>query len=383
MITVFGLGFVGLTTAVGFAHFGYKVYGLDINPDRKKLLRNGHIPFLETGLDSAFKEELNHNFFLTDDVAAAVSDSNIIYYCVGTPYGNNGQADLTYLFSAIDSTLPHIDTEKQVVLVIKSTIPPSTTAEKIIPYIESQGYDIGKNILIAHNPEFLREGHCWEDFIHADRIVIGTDHDAAFDVLSNLYSPFHIPIFKVSANTGEFIKYLSNTLLATMISYSNEMAEIATVIGNIDIAKAFHILHLDKRWNNCNMATYVYPGCGYGGYCLPKDTSALFSIAQTKGFTPHILQEVIKTNSNMPLNIARRISNKCTHSDTLGILGLAFKPFSNDVRDSASGKIISELLQMGFHNIIAYDPVANEEFENTYKLAGSYTHLTLPTICSV
>lgn len=244
-VTVFGLGFVGLTTALGFAHLGNKVYGVDVDESRKKILRGGKLPFLEPHMENILAEHLNKNFFVADDVQATVTDSEVIYYCVGTPYGADGSADLTYLFAAVDSTIDAVADKNFRVLVTKSTIPPSTTAEKIIPHVREKCGD--KNFAVAVNPEFLREGHCWEDFIGADRIVIGTDDERARKILTELYAPMNVPIKCVTPSTGEFIKYLSNTLLATLISYSNEMAQVADTIGGIDVAEAFRILHMDKR----------------------------------------------------------------------------------------------------------------------------------------
>lgn len=212
----------------------------------------------------------------------------------------------------------------------------------------------------------MREGHCWEDFIGSDRIVIGTNDNLAREKLIQFYKPMNIPIKCVSPSTGEFIKYLSNTLLATLISYSNEMAQAADVIGNIEVAEAFKILHMDKRWNNCNMTSYVYPGCGYGGYCLPKDTNAFLAQSKEKGFEPQILKNVIATNDNRPAVIARRIVKNLDLSATIGILGLSFKPLSDDVRDTPAARIIREIFNEGYKKIVAYDPVANIEFQKNY-----------------
>lgn len=382
MVTVFGLGFVGLTTALGFAHLGYKVYGIDVDENRKNLLRNGKLPFLEPGMEEVLNQQLGKNFFVTDDVETAIADCEIVYYCVGTPYGKDGSADLTYLFSAIDTTVENMHDDKFRVIVTKSTIPPSTTQEKIYPFIQDKG-EIAKQIAVANNPEFLREGHCWDDFIHADRIVLGVEDERAKDMLVKLYKPMGIPIFCVSWSTGEFIKYLSNTLLATLISYSNEMSQIADTVGNIDVADAFHILHMDKRWGGASMASYAYPGCGYGGYCLPKDTNALYAQAVVKGFTPKILHEVIETNNNRPGYIARKIIENLDSGKTIGILGLSFKPESDDVRDTPAAKIIDELHKNGFKNIVAYDPVAMEEFTKHYPDMGVKMADSAKAVCDV
>ena len=321
MVTVFGLGFVGLTTALSFAHLGIKVYGLDVDEHRKDQLRAGELPFVEPEMDAILCEEQGRNFFVTDNIEKAVADSDYIFYCVGTPYGKDGAADLKYLFSAIDSTIAAIHDDKHRVLVTKSTIPPTTTREKIIPYVKGKG-EVARQISIANNPEFLREGHCWEDVTKADRIVLGCSDDVSKDMLMKLYAPMNIPMFCVSITTGEFIKYLSNTLLATLISYANEMAHVADAFGDIDVAKAFHILHMDGRWNHADMANYFYPGCGYGGYCLPKDTNALYARRQSRKVSPHLfLEKSLKRTMSGPLSWLRKSSMRLEVETSLGFWG--------------------------------------------------------------
>ena len=376
VITVFGLGFVGLTTSLGFAEYGHQVYGVEINPSRLSGIQAGQLPFLEPGLDEALTRHLGDRFIPigTDLLKKAVAESDCVYYCVGTPYGKDGQADLTYLLNAIDQTLEVRDSNRYQVLVVKSTIPPSTTSQKIIPYLQQKGLKVGTDVGVANNPEFLREGHCWDDFIHADRIVLGVSDERSAEVLRQVYASVSEPVICVSLNTGEFIKYLSNTLLATLISYSNEMSIVADTIGDIDIAQAFRILHMDKRWGGATMASYVYPGCGYGGYCLPKDTNALYAVANTAGFDAQILRHVIDTNDQMPTFIAQKIIRAIggDKEQRIGILGLSFKPGSDDVRDTPSAKIIQALIDAGYRNICGYDPVAIEEFQRHYALPIDY-----------
>ena len=376
VITVFGLGFVGLTTALGFSEYGHTVYGVEINPERLDIIRQGRLPFLEPGLDEALVRHLDKRFFpiSADQMAEAVKQSDCVYYCVGTPYGKDGQADLTYLLTAIDQTIDVRDANRYQVLVVKSTIPPSTTSQKIIPHLQEKGLKVGEDLGVANNPEFLREGHCWDDFIHADRIVLGVSDDRSAEVLRQVYATVKEPVFCVSLNTGEFIKYLSNTLLATLISYSNEMSIVADTIGGIDTAEAFRILHMDKRWGGATMASYVYPGCGYGGYCLPKDTNALYAVTRTAGFDAQILHHVIDTNDHMPEFIAQKIIRVIgtDKQQRIGILGLSFKPGSDDVRDTPSAKIIKALTEAGYTNICGYDPVAIDEFKRHYDLSIDY-----------
>lgn len=378
VITVFGLGFVGLTTSLGFAEYGHKVYGVEVSKPRLDTIKAGKLPFLEEGLDDALTRHLNKDFFPIDstELSKAVAESDCVYYCVGTPYGKDGQADLTYLFGAIDETLAVRPKDKFQVLVVKSTIPPSTTERKIIPHLTEKGIRVGEDLGVANNPEFLREGHCWDDFMNADRIVLGVSDDRSAQTLRKIYATVKEPVFCVSLNTGEFIKYLSNTLLATLISYSNEMSVVADTIGGIDIAEAFHILHMDKRWGGATMASYVYPGCGYGGYCLPKDTNALYAVTKTAGFDAQILKNVIATNDHMPQFIADKIERHIgkDKSQTIAILGLSFKPGSDDVRDTPSAKIVRELNKRGYKNLIGYDPVAVDEFKQKYAyLEMAYT----------
>jgi UDPglucose 6-dehydrogenase len=371
-ISVFGLGFVGLTTALGFAHYGSKVYGIDVNRDRTELIQNGEIPFYEPEMKEVLNDTLNTNFFITDDIEKAVSESDCIFYCVGTPCGEHGSADLRFLFQAIDTTLQAVHDNKYRVLVVKSTVPPSTTGEKVVPYVKANYAHLASQIGIANNPEFLREGRCWEDFIDADRIVLGCDDKKSAKVLKELYSSFRSPVFIVSHNTGEFIKYLSNTLLATMISYSNEMSLAADKIGQIDISQAFRILHMDKRWNHSQMASYVYPGCGYGGFCLPKDTNAFYTQVKEKGFEPQILKNVIELNEKMPNYIARKIMSRVGKHEKIGILGLSFKPFTDDVRDTPVAKVIDELIKADYRNLYAFDPVAMDSFQKSYSYDITY-----------
>jgi len=374
MITVIGLGFVGLTTALGFAHKGNKVFGFDINKEKTKLISEKKLPFYEAGLQEVLEEHLGKNFVLSDSLEEALENSKIIILCVGTPSDEFGRADLKYIKSALDTILLNINKGEKKIVITKSTIPPSTTAKEIVPYIEKKGFKTGEDIFIANNPEFLREGHAWDDFINPDRIVIGTDDDYTKNVMSCIYNNFNVPIHFVTLNTGEFIKYLSNTFLSTLISYSNEMSMIADSIGGIDIKSAFKIFHEDKRWfgEPANMQTYAYPGCGFGGYCLPKDTQALVQKAKEYNYDSKILKSVLEVNSKIKPHWIDKITNSIKKESNISVLGLSFKPESDDVRQTPAYDIIKLLLSRNFKNIIAYDPLANELFDKTYKLPIKY-----------
>ncbi len=369
-VSVVGLGFVGLTTSLGLAEYGHKVYGLEADAKRLEQICAGKLPFHEPDLGDALQRHLESLFFPTDCWETAIAESTVILYCVGTPYGKGGEADLTVLFQAIRQTIDAIRDRRFRVLVIKSTVPPSTTKERVIPYIEQYKKPAATQLAVANNPEFLREGHCWQDFINADRIVLGVEDSRAERLLRQLYEKANTPVCVVPLNTSEFIKYLSNTVLACLISFSNEMSLAAEAIGGIDIAEAFRILHMDKRWQSGSIRSYFYPGCGYGGYCLPKDTHAFYAVAKQAGFDGQILKQVIARNDGMPEAAAGRIIRAAgaDKNTCIGILGLSFNPGSDDVRDTPSAKIIASLNLVGYRNIISYDPVAMENFQAQYDL---------------
>lgn len=364
-ISVCGLGFVGLTTALGFADKGFCVHGYDENQKRAAIIKNNRLPFAEPGLDTALVRNNNKTFFVADSAADAAKNADAVFFCVGTPFGKNGKADLTHIFFAIDSMIDAV--KSGCVFVIKSTVPPKTTSEIILPYLKERGFTGS----LANNPEFLREGFCWDDFVNADRIVCGINENdtRAVEVLDELYKPFGVPLHFVSHNTAEFIKYLSNSMLATMISFANEMSLIADAVGGIETAGAFKILHEDKRLAGSGISGYIYPGCGFGGYCLPKDTAALEAVAKSHDINPRVLSGVISLNNEMPKFTAKKIINRTNSKDEkIGILGLSFKPESDDVRDSSAAKIVESLNKLGYHNIYAFDPVAVEMFKRAYML---------------
>ncbi len=370
MITVLGLGFVGLTTGVGFSEKGFKVFGYDVNSEKAKTISAGNLPFFEKDLDIFLKKNLdNGNFIISDDLEKCLENSQVVFLCVGTPSDDSGKADLKYIYSAIDLIVAKNKTKKFLTIVIKSTVPPSTTSITVSDYIKSKGLKLGVDIGLANNPEFLREGYAWDDFINPDRIVVGISDEKSKEILRGIYGKFNCEFHTVSLNEAEFIKYLSNTTLSTMISFANEMSIIASQIGDIDIAKTFKILKQDKRWfgNPAAMAGYLHPGCGFGGYCLPKDTQAMIAKSKEYGYTPSILEAVIKTNEYIKdYSVEKIIKLADAKSARIGILGLAFKPDSDDVRDSPAVSIIRRLIASGYDNISAYDPISNHSFKISY-----------------
>ncbi|HTR41912.1 MAG TPA: nucleotide sugar dehydrogenase [Pseudomonadales bacterium] len=368
-VAVIGLGFVGLTTALGFARKGFMVRGFDAAERIQKSLRAGKLLFHEPHLPEELQASLGKKFFICDSLTEAVADADVIFYCVGTPQSDEGKADVTFLQRAITDTLKALPRGRKPVLVIKSTVPPGTTAREIVPLFAKAGRKIGRDIGLANNPEFLREGIAWEDFIGPDRVVIGAADDLSFNPVAKLYQPFNTQVCRVTPSTAEFIKSVSNALLSTLISFSNEASMIADQIGDINVKAAFQALHLDRRWSGApaKMTSYLFPGCGFGGYCLPKDIAALKYAAQKAGAEADVLNAVMRANGNIAKHFVQKIIRATKPQTRIGVLGLSFKPGSDDVRETPAGRIIELLLKAGRKKIAAFDPMSNESYRRAYN----------------
>ena len=373
MIGVIGLGFVGLTTALGFSESGISTVGFDINDSKLDLIRSGIIPFYEPDLKGALSRNLGKNFFIAESIDQLIDSSDIIFICVGTPKGSEGSADLSQVKSVLDAISKRVMEHDKKIILIKSTVPPSTT-DAMQEYIYAKNLKLRDKILVGMNPEFLREGHAWEDFMNPDRIVVGINgNEENREKVMEIYRGFKKNVIFTNPRTAEFLKYLSNTLLSTLISYSNEMSMVAKKIGEIDVERAFKLLHLDKRFsgNPANIVSYIYPGCGYGGYCLPKDTEAIAKLSTDLGFRPELLESNLLMNSKiMNFLLTDFIKEHTDRSTRIGILGLAFKPDSDDIRETPALNCVKILKTEGYHNIIVYDPMAMTNFAQTYPKLG-------------
>lgn len=366
MVTVIGLGFVGLTTALGIAELGTPVFGYEIDSEKATRIKEQMAVISEPHLREQLRHKLGKRFFVTDDLQHAVRQSNCIILCVGTPCQDDGSVELEQVISAVKSCLDHIPDDKvHRTITIKSTVPPGTCKNVVEPLIRDRGFS-DDLVSVASNPEFLREGCCWEDFMHPGRIVIGAENGDSVQSLRRLYEKLDTQLYIVSPSTAEYSKYLSNVMLATLISFSNEMAHVASVFQDVDVMEAFRCLHDDSRLKNSGIKSYLYPGCGYGGYCLPKDILAFTAALQDAGYCSELLQAVISINDAAAERICERVSQQVRETDTVGILGLAFKPETDDVRDSAAARIIRGLVSRGYNNLTAFDPLANEAFRRRY-----------------
>ncbi len=379
-IVVIGAGYVGLVSSACLACKSHTVKCVDKQSDVIKKIIQGESPIYENGLDKILKKVIdNRRLSPTTDLTKALQGAEVAIIAVGTPF-KDGAIDLSYIKQVckeIGLWLKYND--NYIVVTIKSTVVPSTTDSIVLPILERiSGKKCGKDFGLCMNPEFLREGNAVEDFFKPDRIVIGSIDEKSSSVLQNLYSDFDAPVIATSLRTAEMIKCAANSLLATLISFSNEMANISAVVGDIDINEVMRGVHLDHRLNpkingnflNPEILSYLEAGCGFGGSCFPKDVNALISFAKERGTKARILEAVISTNNKQPLKLVEILKTLYPKLDGIkvAILGLAFKPNTDDIRKSPAISIVNALLDSGV-NVSLYDPTVGEEF-NSHIVSG-------------
>ena len=362
-ITVIGTGYVGLVTGACFAKMGNDVYCVDIDKEKIEGLKNNVLPIFEPNLDTLVRDSQNKgDLHFTTDIKEALEKTNIIFIAVGTPMSEDGSANLDYVFSAASDIANNI-TEDSLV-VIKSTVPVGT-GFKVKEHIENilSEKNSSVKIDIASNPEFLKEGHAIEDCLRPDRVVIGAERQEVFDVLKNLYSPFvfnHDRFVLMDIKSSEMTKYVANAMLATKISFMNEVANICEVTG-ADIKNVRLGIGSDKRIG----FDFIYAGCGYGGSCFPKDVQALINTAEANGYTPELLSQVESVNYNQKRVLINKVVNRFG-KDLSGlsfcIWGLSFKPDTDDVREAPSLVVAKGLIDNGA-KLKVYDPQAIDEFK--------------------
>jgi UDPglucose 6-dehydrogenase len=365
MIYVIGLGFVGLTTAIGLAFKGNKVVAVDNDKEKITQLKNNIIQFHEPHLkENLHKVTVNKSLKLENSINLKNCE-NYFFICVGTPNKINGSIDLRIINDAIKNIIKIINKKnirKNNYIIIKSTVVPGT-----VEYFNNS-YKSIKNLYFISNPEFLREGHAWKDFVFPDKIVIGSKNKFISKKIKNLYKKFNSKYFMLSDKASEFLKYLSNTALANMISFSNEMVMLAEKNNIKEISSIFNALHTDKRWygNPSGMSKYIYPGVGFGGYCLPKDLSALIQYSRFKKIKTPILDSVLKTNQIIFNYQFDKVRKKLKKNSKIYLLGMSFKPFSDDLRESVSLNFAKKLHKLNFKNLIICDPLCGEELKKKF-----------------
>ena len=372
-VSIVGTGYVGLVTGACLAEKGHQVICVDIDQDKVDAINQARPPIYEKGLAELVEKNASVKLRATTDVRQAVRDTELTFIAVGTPFVGNA-IDLQYVRAAsrqIGQALAEKSTYH--VVVVKSTVVPGTTDDVVVPILEaSSGKIAGVDFGVGMNPEFLREGEAVQDFMFPDRLVLGGSDAQTQDVLEKLYQVFpSVEKLKIGNKTAEMIKYTSNALLATMVSFSNEIANLCTALGGIDVVEVMQAVHLDKRLSPIldngtrirpAFTTYLEAGCGFGGSCFPKDVKALIAHGAQVNQPMSLLNAVIQVNERQPQKMLDILHK---HYPSLvdipiAVLGLAFKPGTNDIRESPALPIVRFLLE---HKAIikAYDPIAREE----------------------
>ena len=363
-ITMLGTGYVGLVSGTCFSEFGFDVCCVDKDKDKINNLKNDIIPIYEPGLQNLVKKNKNSGrLSFSNDIDQNIKKADIVFIAVGTPSRRgDGHADLTYVYEAAEKIAKNLD--GYTVIVNKSTVPVGTGAE-----VKNIIKKINPNALfdVVSNPEFLREGNAIEDFMRPDRVVVGIETEKAKQLMSIIYKPLYLietPILFTDLNTAELIKYSANAFLAVKISYINQMSDLCEKVGADvhDVAKG---IGLDKRIGS----KFLHPGPGYGGSCFPKDTLALVQTAKEYDLNLSLVETVVQYNkqrkSDMADKIIEAFNNNCQNKK-ISILGLSFKPETDDMRDSPSLDIIPILKEKGF-DISVFDPVAMDEAKKILK----------------
>ncbi|HMQ31992.1 MAG TPA: UDP-glucose/GDP-mannose dehydrogenase family protein [Chloroflexaceae bacterium] len=352
-ICVVGTGYVGLTTGVCFADLGNTVTCIEINPEKLEQLRAGKSPIYEPGLEELQERNMRAGRLrFTDDYAEALAEARLVFITVGTPMGDDGAADLTYVKAAARGIGQHLKADA--IIIDKSTVPVGT-GDMVFNIIAEHAAP-GVNFAVVSNPEFLREGSALGDFFKPDRIVLGSDDHKAAEEVAELHAPLGAQVFITDLRTAEMIKYASNAFLATRISFINEIAQICEKLG-ADVREVARGMGADKRIG----PHFLDAGVGYGGSCFPKDVLALHHMAAQAGCHPQLLQAVMDINQSARDRFVQKVETLLgdLKGKTVGMLGLSFKPNTDDMREAPSMDII-KALEAGGARVKAYDPVAME-----------------------
>jgi UDPglucose 6-dehydrogenase/GDP-mannose 6-dehydrogenase len=372
-ISVIGTGYVGLVSGACLADAGHDVTCVDVDTSKVDRINAGKAPIYEKGLDELLARNVGVRLRATTEFAPAILATELSLIAVGTPFKGDA-IDLSYI-ETVSRQIGDVLASKPDyhVVVVKSTVVPGTTEEVVLPILEkASGKSAGPDFGVGMNPEFLREGEAVSDFQHPDRIVLGGIDERSLDALAAMYAPFKgVDVIRTRPKTAEMIKYTANSLLATMISFSNEIGNLCAALGGIDVVDVMHGVHLDKRLSPILddgrrikpvFTTYLEAGCGFGGSCFPKDVDALIAHGRRHGNPMQLLEAVVQTNRRQPQQI---ISILDRHFPTLqgkrtAVLGLAFKPGTDDMRESPAIPVVRALLERGAV-VKAYDPVARRE----------------------
>lgn len=363
-VSVVGLGVVGLTTAACSAHRGFRVVGLDIDEPKVKALNDGNVPFYEPDLEALVKDSLRAGrLSFTTDYGKAILSSEISFICVGTPPSTEGTADLSQITSSLRSLGEALKKKNgHHLVVIRSTVPPGTTDGLVKRILESSsGKALGDELGLCSCPEFLREGSAVQDMLYPDRVIIGELDDKSGDILTNFWEKFYLgqrpPIIRTKAVNAELIKYASNAFLAMKVSFINSLANLCEKVQGADVEEVAKGIGYDKRIGHL----FLKAGLGFGGSCLGRDLRTLLQEAENLGIKLPLMNSILDVNELQPLRAVKIAKEELgeLRGKRFGLLGLAFKPNTDDVRDAVALKLIGALLDEGV-KVVAYDPKAND-----------------------
>lgn len=360
-ISIIGTGYVGLISAITFAQQGHRSTCVDVLPERVSQINHAKAPFYEPGMEDYLQELVRtHMLHATTDTRSAILETDVTFICVGTPQGDDGRQNLSYVKTCAEQIGDALkDKEGYHLVVVKSTVEPRTSIDLVLPILtERSGKQPDVDFGVAHNPEFLREGSAIDDSFGPDRIVIGVTNERSKEILMEIYGQFKCQKLVVDPTTSEMIKYVSNSFLATKISFANEVANIAAKLG-LDVYDVFKGVSMDHR-----IASFFFnAGCGYGGSCFPKDVNALVYVGKKLEQPVPVLSAVLEMNDIMPLKCIDLAKEATDLKDKdVAVLGLAFKPGTDDIRETRALPIIRSLIKEGA-NVTGYDPQALENFK--------------------
>jgi UDPglucose 6-dehydrogenase/GDP-mannose 6-dehydrogenase len=372
-VSVAGTGYVGLVSGVCLAELGHNVICVDTDQDKVNQINRGEPPIYEEGLAALLQGNIGERLKASCDLQQAVLETELTLIAVGTPFDGD-VIDLSYI-KTVSEQIGQALAEKMDyhMVVVKSTVVPGTTDEVVLPILEkASGKIAGEDFGVGMNPEFLREGEAIKDFMHPDRIVLGGIDQRSISCLAELYRVFeNVDKLETSCRTAEMIKYTANSLLATLISFSNEIGNLCAAIGGVDVKDVMAGVHLDRRLSPIlengeriipSVTTYLEAGCGFGGSCFPKDVKALVAYGRAHNEPMQMLESVVTINESQPYKMMEILNRHFNNLDgvKVAVLGFAFKPGSDDMRESPAISIIRSILdQKG--KVIAFDPVAKHE----------------------
>jgi UDPglucose 6-dehydrogenase/GDP-mannose 6-dehydrogenase len=385
-VSVIGTGYVGLVSGACLAELGHRVICVDVDTEKIDLINRGLSPIHEKKLDDLLKKNVGQRITATTNLQKAVNTTELSLIAVGTPFDGR-DIDLTFIRQVSEKIGTILkDKEEYHVVVVKSTVVPGTTDTVVTPLIEkTSGKKAGIDFGVGMNPEFLREGEAVADFMSPDRIVLGGGDPRCLARMQDLYAPFEsVDIMATSPKTAEMIKYAANALMATMISFSNEIGNLCKRTGGVDVTEVMKGVHLDKRLSPIlhdgrrivpAITSYLEAGCGFGGSCFPKDVKALIAYGKSLGESMRILDSVIEVNQKQPLQMVDILEKHfpSLHGISVTILGLAFKPETDDMRESPAIPVVKTLLDRGAR-LTAFDPVAQKEARKLFGHSIQYAN---------